>query len=81
MEEMKVSEDVLKQLNVRKVALNSSQILVQMANRELNLFMIDQIKELGLDGSKAYNIDEKSGVISEVKSEPVKKEENESKES
>ncbi len=79
MEEMKVSEGVLEQMRARRLALNSAQILFQMAEREMRLYSKEKLVELGLDASKQYNVDEKSGVVSEIKVEPVK--ESESKES
>lgn len=73
-EELKVSEEVLKQINFRKACLASANGLFQMAQRELNLYAVEQLKELDLDTTKNYNIDDKTGIVSEVKSEPVKKE-------
>lgn len=70
---MKVSEEVLKQLNFRIGCLNGADGLVQMAQREFDLYMTAQLKELGLDTEKKkFNMNEKTGVISEVKTEPVK---------
>ena len=59
MSELKVSEEVLKQMAVRKAALASSNILVQMAQRELNLYMVGKLKELGLDIEKHRTTAEK----------------------
>lgn len=80
MEELKLKEDILKQLNVRKTAIMSANVLAQMAKREMNFFVLDQLKELGLDTAKQYNVDDKTGIISEVKEEPIQVE-NDSKES
>ena len=69
---MKLNEESLVQLRARQAALGSVKVLAQMAQREFNLFVQEQLIRLGLDKSKQYNVDEKTGVISEIKSEPVK---------
>jgi|ETNvirnome_2_300_1030623.scaffolds.fasta_scaffold00052_3 hypothetical protein len=72
---MKVNEEVLKQLQARRNALASVQTLVQMANREYNLYLQHQVKEAGTDMSKKWVVDEKTGEITEQKEEvnPEKK--------
>jgi len=72
MEELKLEEETLKELNIRKQAIMANQVLVKMATREMNLFVVEKLKEFKLDTTKQYSIDEKTGVISEVKAEPVK---------
>lgn len=67
----KVSQEVLVQLNARKVALNSANVLFQMAQREFQLYQQEQIGKLGLDVKKVYRIDEKTGIVNEIKEEPV----------
>lgn len=73
-EEVKVSESVLIQLIARQQALTGANVLIQMAKREYDLYVNEQLTELGLDLSKKFNIDHKTGTVSELKVEPVKKE-------
>lgn len=73
-EQVKVEENVLIQLSARQQALTSASLLVQMAKREFDLYVNEQLTSLGLDLTKKYNIDHKTGVVSELKVEPVKKE-------
>lgn len=72
-EEVKLSEEVVKQIGARENALRGANILFQMAKRENDLYVQEQLKALGLDLEKKYNIGP-DGVVSEVKIEPVKKE-------
>jgi hypothetical protein len=72
MDELKVNKEELEQLNARKTALENSNLLFQMANREANMFFMMLLKNYGLDEKNNYKIDLKTGIISEVKEEPVK---------
>ena len=68
---MKVNEKTLEQINIRKQAVIAGQIRQQMCQRELNMFVVEQLKELGLDtSSKSYEISQEGEVI-EVKREKV----------
>ena len=71
---VKVSEEVLKQINARDFALKGANTLFQMAQAEAQNYIKEQLKALGLDEKKQYNIDQKTGIVSEIKVEPVKKE-------
>ena len=73
-EEVKISESALMQLSARQQALAGANVLVQMAKREFDLYVNEQLKELGLDLTSKYNIDHKTGVVSELKVEPLTKE-------
>lgn len=68
---VKVSQEILTQLNARKMALQGANVLFQMAQREFNLYYLQQIKKKGLDDKKNYRINEQTGMINEVKEEPV----------
>ena len=73
-ETIKVSKEVLEQLKHRQIALNSANVLFQMAKRESELYMLEQLKQLGLDPqNKRYDIEEQTGEVREVKAEPVSK--------
>jgi len=83
-ENKKLSEEVLKQLGHRRNAVQAlaseiagKQVILQMANREFNLYLEAQVKESGWDMSKPWTADDKTGEIKEqeVKVTPVKKEE------
>jgi len=69
--ELTMSEEVLNQIKARTTALRGANVLFQMAEREYNMYIEAQLKGLGLDPKKKYNIDDK-GVVSKLKAEPVK---------
>ena len=73
MEEVRVSNEILQQMKARQVALSGMNVLCQMAQREYNLYLMEQLKELGLESEKRYNINNETGIVSEVREEPVKK--------
>jgi hypothetical protein len=78
-ENVKIEEKVLYELRLRDIALKSHNLLFQMAKEGATKFfkeqLSEQLKKLGLDEKKTYNVDLKTGIISEIKSEPVKKKE------
>jgi DNA repair protein RadC len=71
--ELKVGEEVLKQLHIRKAAIESLDILKQMAQNEFQNYVLEQFKQLGLDEKNQYSIHETTGVISVIKLETLKK--------
>lgn len=68
---MKLNEEDLNQLNSRVIALNSVQVLHQMAQREMQIFNQELIRKYKLDEKKRYKLDFKTGEILEVKEEPI----------
>jgi len=76
-ETIKIEEKVLAQLKGRHAALNSANMLFQMAQRELQIYTQEQMDKLGLDKDKKYEISLQTGEINEVKVEPVEKKEAE----
>ena len=70
---VKLNEETLKQLQARAMALQSANTLVQMANREYQFFLAEQLSNLGLDSKDKFNVDFKTGVVSQVKHEPLVK--------
>jgi len=76
--ELKVKENVLKQIRARMTALEGGKVLLQAARRELNLYVLDELSKLGLDvKNKNFRVDENTGAVKEVKEETVALEEKE----
>ena len=74
---MKLSREVLQQVLVRKAALQSANVLFQMAQREYGLYVNEQLQLLGLDvmTTTQYSVDDQTGAVLQVKAEPVLKKE------
>ena len=68
--EKKFSKEVMQQLEARKLALQSMQVLAQMAQREYQIYVNEQIAALGLDAKKQYSV-ENDGTILEIKREKI----------
>ncbi|MAH49929.1 hypothetical protein CMI37_29190 [Candidatus Pacearchaeota archaeon] len=73
MTDKKLSEEVLAQIGARKKAV---QTMNQIAQNEFRNYLNQQIQSIGLDLGKKYDIDEKTGIVTEHKEEvtitPVK---------
>jgi len=68
----KINEQTLEQLRSRLNALNSVKVLIQMAQREYNLYFIEVLKSMGIEDVNKYTISLKNGEIKEKKEEEVK---------
>ena len=76
MEDIKLSDEVLVQIRARRAALSGLDVLKQMAQRELNIYLMDQLEAIlgdGFDSGSRYNVDDNTGVISKIKEEVIKK--------
>lgn len=69
---VKLSEDMLKAFRARATALNSANVLIQMAQAEFEMFKGAVVQELKLEKDKKYNFDLNKGIVLEVKEEEVK---------
>jgi len=75
---IKLEENELLQLKVRRVALDSANTLFQMASREYQLYVIEAVKKAGVDPQdKQFEIDFETGDILEVKKTKFVKENGE----
>jgi len=70
-----LNKEDLEQFNARLIALNQGQLLLQMANREAQLFTADVLKKHKIEDKKKYKIDSKTGEILEIKEESIKENE------
>ena len=73
MAKLQLTEEQLKQINLRRTALQLNTVLVQAAQRELHTYSLECLKELGLsDASEGkYKIDFKDGMVLEVSAKQV----------
>ena len=69
-----MSSDVLSQINLRKSFINQEVMREKLLMRELNYFVVEELKKMGLDTKKIYKVSD-DGVVN-ILDEKEKKEES-----
>ena len=72
---IRFDEMVLKELKTRRNALMSAQILFKMASSEADIYLNQQLINVGLDLKQKYDINLETGEIKLVKLEEIEQEE------
>lgn len=70
---LKVSTQVLNELKIRNETIQSARILEQIARRELNYYLLEELTKLGLNiQGKDYEVNHETGIIIELEKKEVK---------
>ena len=67
-ENKKISEEVLKQIELRKQTIN---VTNQLLNHEFKIYVNGQLQDAGYDLNYRYSIDEKTGVVTLVEDDVI----------
>lgn len=71
--EKKVDKEDLKELKKRTELINSLILIAQALEAQKQAYIVSKFSKYGLDGTKTYNVDLKSGKIKEEKTKVEKK--------